>query len=140
MEKYYVSGCKGQDDDIVTCADDEAEFWTLYQRMEDGTSQGIIDLMFREDAEVAMAAYAERDTLQQKLDAVVADQKRYDFLAQFFDVDMWDADDYHCIRGLCFNEPKFDRITMGLPHDMSLEDAIDEHLKRADATKGGSDD
>ncbi|KJV49628.1 hypothetical protein VH86_03850 [Pantoea sp. BL1] len=78
--------------------------------------------------------------LQQKLDEAEADQKRYEFLSQFFDVDMWDADDYHCVRGLCFNEPKFDRLTTGLPYDMSLDDAIDEHLKRAAATKGGSDD
>lgn len=78
--------------------------------------------------------------LKSERDAVVADQKRYEFLAQFFDVDMWDADDYHCIRGLCFNEPKFDRVTVGLPYDMSLDDAIDEHLKRAGAAKGGSDD
>ena len=76
-------------------------------------------------------------SLQQQLNATVADQKRYEFLAQFFDVDMWDADDYHCVRGLSFNEPKFDRITIGLPYDMSLEDAIDEHLKRADAAKDG---
>ena len=58
MEKYYVLGCKGQDDDIVTCDDSEAEFWTLYQRMADGTSQGIIDLKFREDAESALVGYA----------------------------------------------------------------------------------
>lgn len=70
MDKYYVSGCKGQDDDIVTCDDSEAEFWTLYQRMSDGTSQGIIDLKFREDAAASMKVYVERDALQQKLDAL----------------------------------------------------------------------
>lgn len=91
-----------------------------------------------EEAVIELAEYALG--LQQKLDAAEADQKRYEFLSQFFDVDMWDADDYHCVRGLCFNEPKFDRVTIGLPYDMSLDDAIDEHLKRDDATKGGSDD
>lgn len=72
MEKYYVSGCKGQDDDIVTCGDDEAQFWTIYQRDTMGLSQGLVDFTFREDAEAAMKVYVERDALQQKLDAVLA--------------------------------------------------------------------
>lgn len=76
MEKYYVSGCKGQDDDIVTCGDDEAQFWTIYQRDLMGLSQGLVDFTFREDAEAAMKVYVERDALQQKLDAALAESEK----------------------------------------------------------------
>lgn len=98
MDKYYVSGCKGQDDDIVTCDDSEAEFWTIYQRMSDGTSQGIIDLKFREDAAASMKVYVERDALQQKLDAVLAEnvelKERETRLLKNIHEDLQDTDFY----------------------------------------------
>lgn len=78
MDKYYVSGCKGQDDDIVTCDDSEAEFWTIYQRDSMGLSQGLVDFTFMEDAEAAMKVYVERDALQQKLDEAQEEIARRD--------------------------------------------------------------
>ncbi|MFK8256828.1 hypothetical protein ACFL9S_03480 [Erwinia sp. AnSW2-5] len=64
---YYVSGCKDNGSETVTCDDSEAQFWTLYVRDDAGLSQGIIDLAFREDAEAAMAVYVERDALNETL-------------------------------------------------------------------------
>jgi len=63
MSNYYVSGCVADGDDVSICDDSVAQFWTLYHRNEEGLSEGIIDCMFREDAETAMRAYEERDTL-----------------------------------------------------------------------------
>lgn len=64
---YYVSGCQDNGSETVTCDDSEAQFWTLYIRDDAGLSQGIIDSVFREDAETAMAVYVERDALQERL-------------------------------------------------------------------------
>jgi len=74
MEKYYVSGCKDNGIETVTCDDNEAQFWTLYVRDDAGLSQGIIDLEFREDAETAMAVYVERDALQEQVRALTAER------------------------------------------------------------------
>ena len=63
MSNYYVSGCVADGDDVSICDDSVAQFWTLYHRNEEGLSEGIIDCMFREDAETAMRVYEERDTL-----------------------------------------------------------------------------
>jgi hypothetical protein len=63
MSNYYVSGCVADGDDVSICEDSVAQFWTLYHRNEEGLSEGIIDCMFREDAETAMRAYEERDAL-----------------------------------------------------------------------------
>ncbi|ORM55933.1 hypothetical protein HA41_00435 [Pantoea conspicua] len=63
MSNYYVSGCVADGDDVSTCDDSVAQFWTLYHRNEEGLSEGIIDCMFREDAEAAMRVYKERDAL-----------------------------------------------------------------------------
>jgi hypothetical protein len=57
----------------VTCDDSEATFWTLYARNDKGLSQGIIDLAFREDAEAALAVYAERDALQEQVQKLAAE-------------------------------------------------------------------
>ncbi|QBR52764.1 hypothetical protein [Erwinia sp. QL-Z3] len=73
MEKYYVSGCRDDGEETVTCEDSEATFWTLYALDDKGLSQGIIDLAFREDAEAAMAVYAERDALQEKVQKMAAE-------------------------------------------------------------------
>ncbi|MBP2156918.1 hypothetical protein [Erwinia rhapontici] len=73
MEKYYVSGCKDNGSETVTCDDSEAQFWTLYVRDEAGLSQGIIDLAFRDDAEAAMAVYVERDALQEQVRALATE-------------------------------------------------------------------
>lgn len=63
MSNYYVSGCVADGDEVSTCDDSVAQFWTLYRRNEEGLSEGIIDCMFREDAEAAMRVYKERDAL-----------------------------------------------------------------------------
>ncbi|MBM7346208.1 hypothetical protein [Pantoea coffeiphila] len=72
MEKYYVHGCRSNGDEIERCEDSEAQFWTLYARDSEGLSEGIIDCVFREDAEAAMAVYAERDRLN--ADAALAEK------------------------------------------------------------------
>jgi len=63
MSNYYVSACVADGDDVSMCDDSVAQFWTLYRRNEEGFSEGIIDCMFREDAEAAMRVYKERDAL-----------------------------------------------------------------------------
>lgn len=66
MSNYYVSGCIGDGESVSTCDDDVAQFWTLYHRNDEGLSEGIIDCMFREDAEAAMRVYEQRDALAAK--------------------------------------------------------------------------
>ena len=63
MSNYYVSGCVADGDDVATCDDSVAQFWTLYHRNDQGLSEGIIDCMFREDAEAAMRVYEQRDAM-----------------------------------------------------------------------------
>jgi len=70
MDKYYVSGCVDNGNEIETCDDSEATFWTLYERDEKGLSQGIVDLRFREDAEAVMAVHMEHDRLQEQVKAL----------------------------------------------------------------------
>jgi hypothetical protein len=67
MSNYYVSGCVSDGDNVSICDDSVAQFWTLYHRNEEGLSEGIIDCMFREDAETAMRAYEERDALEARV-------------------------------------------------------------------------
>lgn len=76
MEKYYVSGCRDDGEETVTCDDTEATFWTLYTRDDKGLSQGIIDLAFREDAEAAMVVYVEREALQEQVQKLETAQQR----------------------------------------------------------------
>lgn len=80
-EKYYVSGCIADEEgEITICEDSEAKFWTLYSRNSEGLSEGIIDCVFREDAEAAMAVYVERDRLNEQVRALAAEnaeQSRY---------------------------------------------------------------
>lgn len=87
MSNYYVSGCVTYGDDVSICDDNVAQFWTLYHRNEEGLSEGIIDCTFREDAETAMRAYEERDTLAAEnvalknfawSEVVAADQEKED--------------------------------------------------------------
>lgn len=63
MSNYYVSGCIDDGESVSMCDDGAAQFWTLYHRNDDGLSEGIIDCMFREDAEAAMRVYEHRDAL-----------------------------------------------------------------------------
>lgn len=65
MDKYYVSGVKTDaEGDCEICADNEAHFFTLYERNAAGESQSIDDLDSRTGAETIMAVYVERDNLQ----------------------------------------------------------------------------
>lgn len=41
--RYYVHGVKESEDQCTCVADDVAEFWTVYERLEDGTSNAIFD-------------------------------------------------------------------------------------------------
>ena len=97
MSEYYVSGCKSHDDDIVTCDDSEAQFWTIYKRDSNGLSQGIVDFTMREDANAAMEVYAERDALQQQLNAVVAESAaRGDIVERL--IGQYSAAGYHAVQ------------------------------------------
>lgn len=68
MSNYYVSGCIDVNGDVSRCDDSAAQFWTLYHRNDDGLSEGIIDCVFREDAEAAMRVYEHRDALAASFD------------------------------------------------------------------------
>lgn len=49
LPKYYSAPCRifrstpGGVDEVVTCPEDEAEFWTVYERDENGLSQALAD-------------------------------------------------------------------------------------------------
>ncbi|WP_158782338.1 hypothetical protein [Pantoea sp. BAV 3049] len=61
MDKYYVSGVKADaNGNCEICADNEAHFFTLYERNEAGESRAIADLDIRAGAEKIMAVYVER--------------------------------------------------------------------------------
>ncbi|WP_158783707.1 hypothetical protein [Pantoea sp. BAV 3049] len=71
MDKYYVSGVKADaEGNCEIGADNEAHFFTLYERNETGESQAIEDLNSRADAEKLMAVYVERDALQQQVNSL----------------------------------------------------------------------
>ncbi|WP_448309586.1 hypothetical protein [Pantoea sp. PGP6] len=94
MSNYYVSGCVANGDDVSMCDDSVAQFWTLYRRNEEGFSEGIIDCMFREDAETAMRAYKERDELAAEnvaLKSAIVSAK--DDLQEHYDTDGVDSQD-----------------------------------------------
>lgn len=73
MTEYYVSGCIEKDGNCETCADDAAQFWTLYERDEKGESQAVADFTDRLSAEAAMRVYQERDALQQQVNTLAAE-------------------------------------------------------------------
>lgn len=67
LPKYYVSGCIEIEGTVGHAEDDEAEFFTLYERKENGLSHALLDCTDRLGAEAAMAVYAERDALQDQV-------------------------------------------------------------------------
>lgn len=73
MKKYYVSGCAEIDGDIKTCADDEANFFTLYKRENDGLSHAVADFTNRKDAEIVMTAYEQRDVFKRTSNSLAAE-------------------------------------------------------------------
>jgi len=72
-EKYYVEGVIEIDGTCGRVPDEDAEFFTLYERDEKGLSLCIADFTDRHSAESAMAVYQERDALQQQVNALAAE-------------------------------------------------------------------
>lgn len=122
MEKYYVSGCRDDGEETVTCEDSEATFWTLYARDDKGLSQGIIDLAFREDAEAAMAVYVERDALQEQVQqlAALAEERRVFIIngaeMGYIQLPVFDGDPATSTYQRCLLKPKFaaDAVIRGI--------------------------
>lgn len=73
MKKYYVSGGVEIDGDIKTCAENEAKFFTLYKREKTGLSHAVAYFTNRENAEIVMATFEQRDFLQQASNALAAE-------------------------------------------------------------------
>jgi hypothetical protein len=53
MDKFYISGVVDFGDHCERVIDEEAKFWTVYERLANGTSQAICDCDSRENAEHA---------------------------------------------------------------------------------------
>ncbi len=73
MEKYYVSGCIELEGTVGHVEDDTAEFFTLYEKKENGQSHALLDCVDRLSVEAAMAVYIERDALQEQVRALAAE-------------------------------------------------------------------
>lgn len=73
LPKYYVSGCIEIEGTVGHAQDDEAEFYTLYERKENGLSHALMDCSDRLSAEAAMAVYVERDALQEQVQQLAAE-------------------------------------------------------------------
>lgn len=72
MTEYYVSGCIEIDGNVGRETDEDAEFFTLYEKDAAGLSKCIADFTDRLSAEAAMQVYQERDALQQQVNALAA--------------------------------------------------------------------
>ncbi|OIV46777.1 hypothetical protein BK025_09045 [Sodalis sp. TME1] len=66
MKKYYVSGVREYDGVCERVTDEQSEFWTVYQRIKDCTSEAMFDLCFRSEAEEVVKVLEERDHLSEK--------------------------------------------------------------------------
>lgn len=64
VNKYYISGCIEVDGFVSRTCDDDAKFFTLYERDEAGFSQAVCDFNNRGSAERAQRAFFERDLLK----------------------------------------------------------------------------
>lgn len=53
MSKFYVSGVVDNDGECEQVSDENAQFWTVYERQNDGTSQALCDCCSREHAGLA---------------------------------------------------------------------------------------
>ncbi len=70
---YYVSGCIELEGTVGHVEDDTAEFFTLYEKKENGQSHALLDCADRLSVEAAMAVYIERDALQEQVRALAAE-------------------------------------------------------------------
>ncbi|MEY8768979.1 hypothetical protein AB6T85_00800 [Erwinia sp. ACCC 02193] len=73
MTEYYVSGVIEIEGTCGRVTDEDAEFFTLYGKDDQGLSQCIADFTDRLSAEAAMQVYQERDALQQQVNALAAE-------------------------------------------------------------------
>lgn len=67
MTEYYVSGVIEIEGTCGRVTDEDAEFFTLYGKDDQGLSQCIADFTDRLSAEAVMQVYQERDALQQQV-------------------------------------------------------------------------
>jgi len=72
MTEYYVSGVIEIEGTCGRVTDEDAEFFTLYGKDDQGLSQCIADFTDRLSAEAVMQVYQERDALQQQVNALAA--------------------------------------------------------------------
>lgn len=64
MDTYFIDGLRvTEEDGIFSVDDDEAEFWTVYQRDSDGFANAMFDLLFKPEAEALVELLEERDAL-----------------------------------------------------------------------------
>lgn len=73
MSKYYVSGCIEIEGTVGRVEDAYAEFFTLYERKENGQSGALLDCVDALSAHAAMAVYVESDALQEQVRALAAE-------------------------------------------------------------------
>ncbi|WP_034912934.1 hypothetical protein [Erwinia sp. 9145] len=74
MEKYYVSGViSDADGNCEMCADDVAQFWTVYERDSEGVSRAVFDCHDRLSAESAMTHLKAMDALKQQVNALTVE-------------------------------------------------------------------
>lgn len=73
MTEYYVSGVIEIEGTCGRETDEDAEFFTLYGKDDQGLSQCIADFTDRLSAEAVMQVYQERDALQQQVNALAAE-------------------------------------------------------------------
>lgn len=66
-DKYYVYGCTEFEGGVGYAEDEDAQFWTVYERDANGLSQAIVDCSDKESALRALAAFIERDQLAAEL-------------------------------------------------------------------------
>lgn len=55
MSKFYYSGCKEENGQVWRVSDEEAEFFTVYERRADGTSMALEDFDNAEEARRVVA-------------------------------------------------------------------------------------
>lgn len=135
MGKYYVNGCRSNGGDIERCDDSEAKMWALYERGTDGLSQGIIDCNFRDDAEAAMAVYAERDQLREQVRALTAknaalERSETQLISERDIAEEALADMYHAAIGEC---PEWSNM-------FNFTDAVDEVGEQLEAAQRERDE
>ena len=90
--KFYVHGCTECDGSVGYAEDEDAQFWTVYERDANGLSQAIVDCSDKESAMRALAAFKERDQLAAECGALNEQMQK---LIQIIN----NADNSYCMCG-----------------------------------------